>query len=91
MKLKIPVRALFRIQLIPTVKYGETDLLGRQMFRCLSVVYDEGLRSYKAVAFIESLIAIDYLKSGAPRQRTVLIKQKTLSCNSKNLGEKIYG
>ncbi len=22
------------------------------MFRCLSVVYDEGLRSYKAIAFI---------------------------------------
>ena len=61
------------------------------MFRCLSVVYDEGLRSYKAVAFIESLTTIGYLKLGAPRQKTVLTKQKTLSCNSKNLGEKIYG
>ncbi len=57
----------------------------------LPVVYDEGLRSYKAVAFIESVTAIDYLKLGAPRQKTVLNKQKTLSYNSKNLGEKIYG
>ena len=54
------------------------------------MVYDEGLRSYKAVAFIESL-TINYLKLGAPRQRPVLTKQKTPSYNSKNLGEKIYG
>jgi hypothetical protein len=55
------------------------------------VVYDEGLRSYKAVAFIESLVMILYLKLGVSRQKTVLIKQKTFRYFSKNLGEKIYG
>jgi hypothetical protein len=69
----------------------ETDLLGRQGFRCLPVVYDEGLRSYKAIAFIESVTTISYLRLGAPRQKIVLTKQKTLRYLSKNLGEKIYG
>jgi hypothetical protein len=55
------------------------------------VVYDEGLRSYKAIAFIESVKTISYLKLGAPRQKIVLEKQKTLRCISKNLGEKTYG
>jgi hypothetical protein len=55
------------------------------------VVYDEGLRSYKAVAFIESLTTIRYLELGASRQKTVLTKQKTFRYFSENLGEKIYG
>ncbi len=61
------------------------------MLWCLPVMYDEGLRSYKAIAFIESLRTISYLKLGATLQKTVLTKQKTLRCISKNLGEKIYG
>ena len=61
------------------------------MFRCLSVVYDEGLRSYKAIAFIESVTAVGYLKLGATPTQTVLTQQKTLRYLSKNLGEKIYG
>ena len=66
------------------------------MFRCLSVVYDEGLRSYKAIAFIRSnpkcltLKSISYLKLGASLSSTVLAKQKTLRGFSKNLGEN-YG
>jgi hypothetical protein len=54
-------------------------------------MYDEGLRSYKAIAFIESLRTISYLKLGATLQKIVLTKQKTLRCISRNLGEKIYG
>jgi hypothetical protein len=61
------------------------------MLKCLTVVYDEGLRSYKAVAFIESLTTIRYLELGASRQKTVLTKQKTFRYFSENLGEKIYG
>jgi hypothetical protein len=52
------------------------------------VVSDEGLRSYKAIAFIESSIL--YLELGAPPQPNVLSKQKPLRYFSKNLGEKIY-
>jgi len=55
------------------------------------VVYDEGLRSHKAIAFIESLTTISYLKLGVSPQKTVLAKQKTFRCISKNLGEKSYG
>jgi hypothetical protein len=63
------------------------------------VVHDEGLRSYKAIAFIAnksnqdsiSKETISYFELGAPRQITVLTKQKTLRCFSKNLGEKYYG
>jgi hypothetical protein len=64
------------------------------------VVYDEGLRSYKAIVFIASKSnqdriskkTISYLILGAPLlQKTVLTKQKTLRCISKNLGEKYYG
>jgi hypothetical protein len=63
------------------------------------VVYDEGLRSYKAIAFITnksnqdriSKKIISYLELGAPNQTTVLTKQKTLRCVFKNLGEKYYG
>jgi hypothetical protein len=29
------------------------------------VVYDEGLRSYKAIAFIESVTTVSYLELGA--------------------------
>jgi hypothetical protein len=60
------------------------------------VVNDEGLRSYKAIAFIKSnpkrlsLKTKTYLLLGALRQRTVLAKQKTLSGFSKNLGEKLW-
>jgi len=75
----------------PTVKYWETDLLGGQTFRCLPVVYDEGLRSYKAIAFIESVITVDYLKLGATPRRPVLCKQNPLRYLSKSLGEKNYG
>jgi hypothetical protein len=63
------------------------------------VVYDEGLCSYKAIAFIASKSnqdrisneTISYLELGAPLQKTVLTKQKSLRCISKNLGEKYYG
>ena len=61
------------------------------MFRCLPVVYDEGLRSYKAIAFIASVTTISYLELGATLPRPVLCKQKTLRYFSNNLGEKIYG
>lgn len=60
------------------------------MLWCLSVVNDEGLRSYKAIAFIENVRTISYLKLGAPCQSTVLTKQKTLRYLSKNLGEKLW-
>jgi len=53
------------------------------------VTYDEGLRSYKAIAFIESLTQFYYCKLGAtPKQNVLLTKQKLLD-NSLN-GE-IYG
>jgi hypothetical protein len=60
------------------------------------VVNDEGLCSYKAIAFIKSnpkrlsLKTKTYLLLGALLQRTVLSKQKTLSGFSENLGEN-YG
>ena len=56
---------------------------------CLPVTYDEGLRSYKAIAFIESS-KICYVKLGATQQPNVLFKQETFRCISKNFGE-IYG
>jgi hypothetical protein len=56
------------------------------------VVYDEGLRSYKAIAFIESGKTIRYFKLGSTLlQKTVLIKQKTLRYLYRNLGGKNYG
>jgi hypothetical protein len=57
---------------------------------------DEGLRSYKAIAFIKSnpirlsLNTKRYLALGAFLQKTVLSKQKTLRGFSKNLGEKLW-
>jgi len=62
------------------------------------VIYDEGLRSYKAIAFIQSKCSqnrlsnrtINYLLLGAPLQKNVLLKQKPLRCFSKNLGEKLW-
>ena len=60
------------------------------------MVYDEGLRSYKAIAFINSnpnclsLKSKSYLKLGAFLRSTVLAKQKTLRGFSKNLGEKLW-
>jgi len=56
--------------------------------RCLPVTYDEGLRSYKAIAFIRSLIF--YLELGAISQRNVLSKQKPLG-KSLEIQVKIYG
>jgi hypothetical protein len=60
------------------------------------VVYDEGLRSYKAIAFIKSnptrlsLKTKSYLILGELLQKTILSKQKTLRGFSKNLGEKLW-
>jgi len=61
------------------------------------VVYDEGLRSYKAIAFIAtkrknrvSHETTSYLKLGAPLQKIVLSKQKKFRYFSKNLGEKLW-
>jgi hypothetical protein len=62
------------------------------------VIYDEGLRSPKAIAFIQSKSSqnrirtetINYLTLGATLQKTVLSKQKTLRSFSKNLGEKLW-
>ncbi len=60
------------------------------------VVNDEGLRSYKAIAFIKSnpnclsVKTKSYLLLGAFLQKTVLAKQKTLKGFSKNLGEKLW-
>jgi len=61
------------------------------------VVYDEGLRSYRAIVFIASKCknrirseTFSYLGSGASRQTTILTKQETLSGFSKNLGGKLW-
>jgi len=61
------------------------------------VVYDEGLRSYRAIVFIASKCknringeAISYLESGASRQTTILTKQETLRSFSKNLGVNLW-
>jgi len=61
------------------------------------VVYDEGLRSYRAIIFISnkcnnriSSETISYLKSGTSRQTTILTEQETLRGFSKNLGEKLW-
>ena len=60
------------------------------------MVYDEGLRSYKAIAFIKgnpkcsSIKSKSYLLLGAFLQKTLLSKQKPLSGFSKNLGEKLW-
>ncbi|HEX7482597.1 MAG TPA: hypothetical protein VF350_03925 [Candidatus Bathyarchaeia archaeon] len=61
------------------------------------MVYDEGLRSYRAIIFIASKCknrinreTIGYLELGASRQTTILTKQETLRGFSKNLGEKLW-
>ena len=57
---------------------------------------DEGLRSYKAIAFISSnpLCLREkqtvYSKLGAYLASTVLSKQKTLEDSLKNLGEELW-
>jgi hypothetical protein len=64
----------------------------------LPVVNDEGLRSYKAIAFIKSRSnpkssnteSKRYLILSAFLQKTVLSKQKTLTSFSENLGEKLW-
>ncbi len=53
------------------------------------VTYDEGLRSYKAIAFIESLTNL-YCKLGVSPQANVSVKQNQIRQLSKCLGE-IYG
>ena len=55
------------------------------------MTYDEGLYSYKAIAFIADSRPINYLKLAGTPQKNVLSKQKTLRYISKNLGEKYYG
>jgi hypothetical protein len=60
------------------------------------VVYDEGLPSYKAIAFIKTnpnlanLKVKSYLSLGVILQKTILSKQKILRGFSKNLGEKLW-
>ena len=60
------------------------------------MVYDEGLHSYKAIAFIKSNPNFvnpkvkNYLSLGVVPQKTSLSKQKTLRGFSKNLGEKLW-
>jgi hypothetical protein len=60
------------------------------------VVYDEGLRSYKAIAFIKSnpnrvtSKTKNYLSLAVILQKTILSKQKTLRGFSKKLGEKLW-
>jgi hypothetical protein len=52
------------------------------------VTYDEGLRSYKAIAFIESLTRFYYCKLDAnPPQNVLLAKQKTLDNSLNKIGE----
>jgi hypothetical protein len=62
------------------------------------VVYDEGLRSYRAIVFIASKCknrivteTISDLELGASRQKTVLTNQEAPSGFSINLGGKNYG
>jgi hypothetical protein len=60
------------------------------------VVYDEGLHSFKAIAFIKgnpkfnSVKLKSCLMLGAPLRSTVLAKQKKLKGFSKDLGEKLW-
>jgi hypothetical protein len=53
------------------------------------VTYDEELRSYKAIAFIESL-TVPYVKLGATPQQNALLKNKPIRQLSKRYGE-FYG
>ncbi|MGD6852924.1 MAG: hypothetical protein ACQCN6_12775 [Candidatus Bathyarchaeia archaeon] len=54
------------------------------------MTYDEGLRSYKAIAFIESLTSICYCKLGATPQQNVSAKQIKIRPFSKCLGENLW-
>jgi hypothetical protein len=61
------------------------------------VVYDEGLRSCRAIVFIAnkrklriSKESICYLGLGASPQSTILTKQEATSGFFKNLGEKLW-
>ncbi len=78
----------------------ETGLYARSRLRCPSVIYDEGLRSYKAIAFIQlkssqspvSNVTFCYLESGAIFSGNILsLNKKPFRVTSKNLGEIIYG
>jgi len=53
------------------------------------VTYDEGLRSYKAIAFIESL-TLSYVKLGATPKQTFSQRQNPLEY-SLNVMVKNYG
>ncbi|MCW4001354.1 MAG: hypothetical protein NWE93_14060 [Candidatus Bathyarchaeota archaeon] len=53
------------------------------------MTYDEGLRSYKAIAFIESLTK-SYCKLGAAPQQNVSAKQNQTRLLSKRLGENLW-
>ena len=57
---------------------------------CRLVTYDEGLRSYKAIAFIESLKTICYCKLDATPQQNVSAKTNPLEY-SLNVKVKNYG
>ncbi|MFA5571840.1 MAG: hypothetical protein GX799_04375 [Crenarchaeota archaeon] len=54
------------------------------------MTYDEGLRSYKAIAFIESLTRFYYCKLGTIPKPNVTANQKTFRQLSKLLGEKLW-
>jgi len=62
-----------------------------------SVVYDEGLRSYRAIVFIATKCknrvnseTFSYLESVASRQKTLLTKQETPSGFFEKIGEKLW-
>gem|GEM_PF-3575008 len=55
------------------------------------MTYDEGLRSYKAIAFIESLTELPYCKSGAVPKQNVLLSKQNILDNSLNKTGEIYG
>ena len=54
------------------------------------MVHNEGLRSSKAIAFIESSTMNCYLELGAPLQKAILSKQTNPRQLSENLGEKLW-
>jgi hypothetical protein len=54
------------------------------------VTYDEGLCSYKAIAFIGSLTSISYCKSGTIIKQNVSAKTKPFRVLYRSLGEKLW-
>jgi hypothetical protein len=55
------------------------------------VVYDEGLRSYKAIAFIESVKTVSYLELGATPEDPFCADKIPLDTSLKVKEKKIYG